>query len=172
MKKYILGVFIFILSVLVLVGCESDATTSGESDGTESKPKEVATYKVGEDIYVTNDSDKYRLKITGVKETKERNEYSDKQAKKVIVVSYEYENISSDSDLYISSMDFKAYDKENNSLETYEVIDYKYPTEISQGRKTTAEMVFALNSDSNYMELEYYDNVWNSSSDCKIVLEW
>lgn len=172
MKKILLGI-VMAFGVLVLTGCDSTATTSNENDGKgENTTKELATYGLNEDIYVTNDEGKYRIKITGVKETKERNEYSETEAKRVVIVSYEYENISLTDDLYISSMDFKGYDKENNSLETYEVIDYKYPNNISTGRKAAAEMVWALNSDTNYIELEYYDNMFNSSADCIIKIEW
>ncbi len=183
MKKLFLGIFIVLFSVLILTGCdfESTATTSAEEDktssdkedsGTSSNVKEIPNYKINDNIYVTNSSGKYRFKITGVKETEERNQFSDTQAKKVIVISYEYENQTLQNNLYISSMDFKAYDKDDYILETYEVINYKYPSSVSTGHKETAEMVFALNNDINYIELEYYDNFFNSKPDCKIILEW
>ena len=73
--------------------------------------------------------------------------------------------------MYISELEFKLYDKENNQLETYPV-STKYPSTISKGRKTTASVAYALNSDSNYIELEYYDNMFNSKANCKVVFEW
>lgn len=172
MKRNFLGIFIILLSIFILAGCDSGATTSNEDDGSNTSTKDLSTYKINEDIYVTNNDGKYRIKLTGIKESKERNQFSDTEAERVVVISYEYENQSLEDDLYISSMNFKAYDKDNNSLETYEVIDYKYPSEISTSRKATAEMVFALNNDSNYIELEFYDNMFNSKPDCKIILEW
>ena len=170
MKKILFSICL-ILSIFILTGCDSGATTSGESSG-ESKTKELATYKVNEDIFIKTDDGEYRLKITGIKETKKRNEYDDTECDRSFIISYEYENISLEDDLYISSMDFKAYDKDNNSLETYEAIDYKSTDSVSTGRKSSGEMVWALNNDNNYIELEFYNNMWDSSPDCKIILEW
>ncbi len=149
-----------------------DLLDMNTGNNSSSNIKDLSSHKLNDDIYINNDDGKYRLKITGIKESKQRNEYSDKEAKKVIVISYEYENLTLEDDLYISSTNFKAYDNDNNSLETYEVIDYKYPNKVSNGRKATAEMVFALNNDSNYIELEFYDNPYNSKSNTKIALEW
>ena len=88
-----------------------------------------------------------------------------------IGIEYEYENISKEDDLSVSEFNFKLYDKENNQLETYPITT-KYGTSISKGRKTTASVAYALNSDSNYIELEYYDNMFNDKANCKIVFEW
>ena len=74
--------------------------------------------------------------------------------------------------------DTKVNDTPNNStnnkisLEDYPIYDIKYSDTVGVGRKSSGEMAFALNNSSNYLELEYYDNVWNSSSDCIIKLEW
>ena len=149
----------------------SNVTTSTNSDGTTSSTNDLATYKLNEDIYVTNSSGKYRIKFTKISETSDRNEFSDTKANRVVVIEYEYENISQENDLYISEMDFKLYDKENNRLETYPV-STKYPSNISKGRKATASVAYALNSDSNYLELEYYANMFNSKANCKVVFEW
>lgn len=171
MKKIILTLTI-IVSILLVTGCDSGATTSDNTNSI-SKTREQQTYHMNDNIYITKaDGTEYRIKITGIKETNDRNEYSDTRADRVVIIDYEYENISMEDDLYISSMDFKAYDKDNNSMQTYEVIDYKYSDTISTGRKATAQMVFALNNTNNYIELEFYDNMWNSKSNCKIILEW
>ena len=161
-----LGVFLFNLT-----GCTSDASTSNEASGNEIKNPVKKTYGLNEDVYITNSDGEYRLKITGISETSERNEYSDKVADRVIIISYEYENISLNEDLYISDYEFSAYDYDSNSLETYPV-DTKYPSSVSTGRKATDSMSFALNNNNNYVELEFYDNMWNSSSDCIFKLEW
>ena len=136
-----------------------------------SKSSSLTTYKLNDDILVKNRDGEYRIKFTNIRETSDRNEYSDKQADRVVIIEYEYENISKESDLYISDMCFKIYDKNNIKLETYPV-SVKYPDSISIGRKTTASVAFALNDDTNYLELEFYDNPFNSRSDFKVVLEW
>lgn len=171
MKKRSFLVFSVILLLITLTGCESSATTSGtQSSNTPTVSKK--TYGLNEDIYITNDSGEYRLKITNIKETSDRNEFSDVDADRVVIISYEYENISLNDDLYINEYDFKVYDADSNSLEDYPIYDIKYSDTVGVGRKSSGEMAFALNNSSNYLELEYYDNVWNSSSDCIIKLEW
>ena len=151
------------------VGSGSDVTTSN-SGGTASTA-DLTTYKLNDDIYVKSDSGEYRVKFTKIYETKERNEFSEKTANRVVIIEYEYENISKENDLLISEMNFKLYDKENNQLESYPV-STKYGNSISKGRKATASEAFALNSDSNYIELEFYDNYFNNKPNCKVAFEW
>ncbi len=175
MKK-LKNLFLLLLcSIMFLVfavgSSSSNVTTSSNGSGLPSSTKDLATYKLNDDIYVKNQSGEYRVKFTKIYETSNRNQYSDKQANRVIVIEYEYENISQEEDLYVSELDFKLYDKENNQLETYPV-DTKYSSYISKGRKATASVAYALNSDSNYIELEFYDNMFSSSANCKVIFEW
>ena len=165
----LLLILVGIMFMVFAVGSGSDVNTS--TSGNKASKAELTTYKLNDDIYVTNNSGEYRLKFTKITETKERNEFSDKKANRVVVIEYEYENISQEDDLNISDWDFKLYDKENNQLETYPVTT-KYGSSISKGRKTTASVAYALNSNSNYIELEYYDNMFSSKPNCKIVFEW
>lgn len=169
LKYLVLLLICGIVYFMLAVGSSSDSTSvSSNSDGSG----ETTIYHLNEDIYITKSTGKYRVKFTNIKETKERNRYSDKEAKRVIVIDYEYENIDQESDLYVSDVtNFKLYDKDNNVLETYPV-DIKYATSIGKGRKGSASVAYALNNDSNYIELEYYDNTWNSSPDCKVIFEW
>ena len=138
-------ILIIVVAVIILVGIFSD--TINKSSGS------------------------YTLTITGITETADRNQFSDVVANRVIIISYSYENTSYENGLYISSVNFKVYDKDNNLLQTYPVL-LKYPQEISVGRKTDATMAYALNNDQNYVELEYYDNVFNSKYDSKFNIEW
>ena len=162
------GAFFFVCAL----GSGTNATSSGDSEGTESETHDLKTYKVGEDIYVTNDYGKCRIKITNVEETSRRNEFSDVEAKKVVLISYEYENMTREDDLSISDWNFKLYDKDNNKLETYPDANQKYGGAVSKGRKTTAIDAYALNNDNNYIELEFYDNMFNSKPNFKVTLEW
>ena len=159
-----------ILLLITLTGCDSNAVTS-DTQGSSTPSVNKKIYGLNEDVYITNDSGEYRLKITGIKETSERNQFSDVEANRVVIISYEYENISLTDDLYISDYDFKVYDKDNNNLETYPA-DTKYSSSVGVGRKSSGEMALALNNNNNYMEVEFYDNMWNSSSDCIFKIEW
>ena len=177
MKKTIIkNLFILLLCGVIYftfaVGSGSNVTTSSSDVGTQSTKSEVSKYKLNEDIYITNSSGKYRLKFTKIYETNDRNQYSDITANRVVIVEYEYENLTLPNDLYISSMDFKVYDKENNVLESYPATETKYASAVATGRKATASEAFALNSSSNYIELDYYDNIFNSKADCRVVIEW
>lgn len=169
-KMFFLTLFMF-LFLAMLTGCESSATTS-ETQNTEQPIVTKKTYGLKDDIYITNDNGEYRLKITGIRETTDRNQFSDIVADRVVIISYEYENISLSDDLYISDYDFKVYDADNNSLDDYPLYNIDFSDTVGVGRKSLGEMAFALNNGSNYLELEYYDNMWNSSSDCIIKLEW
>lgn len=170
MKRIIFILLVFCL--VVITGCESNVETSSQSSSDIStNTVEKKTYGVNEDVYVKNDSGEYRLKITGVTETDYRNQFSDTVADRVIIISYEYENISVEDDLYVSDYDFKVYDADNNKLESYPA-DTIYGGYVGIGRKASASMAFALNNSANYVELEFYDNMWNSSSDCIFKLEW
>ena len=40
----------------------------------------------------------------------------------------------------------------------------KYPQAISTGKKCTANMSFALNNESNNLEIEFYDNMFDGKA--------
>lgn len=141
-----------------------------EQTEASEQPKEK-TYKVGDTIKINNSDGSYTLTITGVSETADRNQFSDIKADRVIIIDYVYENIDTDDELYIFDLKFKAYDADNNTLEIYPA-DIKYSKSIGAGRKTTGQMAFALNNATNKIELEYFDNMFNDSKDCLIVIEW
>lgn len=151
------------------------ASSDLEEENNDSEIQATAaaeeTYKVGDVIQISTYNGSYSFTITGISETSDRNEFSDIQADRVVVIDYEYENIDVPEELYISDMNFKAYDADNNALETYPA-DIKYADSISAGRKTTGQMAFALNNPTNRIELEYFDNMFSSTKDCLIVAEW
>lgn len=153
-------ILIVALAIILIVGIfENGEETNYQKDNNnlnntieenkESK-KEPQKYGLNEPVIVTTRSGSYRLTFTGVTETSERNQFSDAQANRVILISYEYENINSEENIYIFDSHFKIYDNENNSLETYPVSD-KAGERVSIGRKTNATMAYALNSNTNHI---------------------
>lgn len=146
----------------------------------ESKPvrQEKKTYHIGDEILVETDEGSYSLCITGVSETSDRNQFSDKQADRVIIIDYRYENISHatefgdyyNDELHIGDFDFSMYDADGEVLETYPV-DTKYAQAVSVGHKSSGQMAYALNNSQNYIEAEYHDNMF-MGSDFTIILEW
>lgn len=174
-------ILIVALAIILIVGIFEDGEeTNYQKDNNnlnntveenkESK-KEPQKYGLNEPVIVTTRTGSYRLTFTGVTETSERNQFSDTQANRVILISYEYENINSEENIYIFDSHFKIYDNENNSLETYPVSD-KAGESVSIGRKTNATMAYALNSNTNHIEIEHYSNMFNSKYDCIFEIEW
>lgn len=162
-------------SFFAIASGEDAETSSNGEDGagtTASQESKMPEYKLNETVTVKTGQGEYTVKMTGVKETADRNQFSDIKAKKVILISYEYENKTYADDLSVSSMNMKVYDKENNLLETYPASGTKYGSSVGTGRKSNGVIAYALNSDSNYVEIEFYDNMFNSSADCKFILEW
>lgn len=165
MKRFLV-LFLSVCIIGTMCGCAS----TSKPDSSQATTGQTA-YAIGDEIIIKNDSGEYKLTITGVEETDDRNEFADSTPERVIIISYAYENISHNSDLYISEMNFKAYDKDNNAMDTYPLSTVEYPDSISTGRKTSAQLAYGLNSSDNYVELEFYDNMF-LDSDCKIALEW
>lgn len=155
-------------------GNDAETTSDGEENSSPNSSEEakMPEYKIGETVTVKTNSGEYTVKITDVKETASRNEFSDVKAEKVVLISYEYENKTYANDLSVSEMNMKLYDKENNLLETYPATEEKYGSSVGTGRKSNGVLAYALNSSSNYIEIEFYDNMFNSSADCKFILEW
>ena len=147
-------------------------------DETQTAGKEVEAYHIGDEILVETNNGKYSLCITGVSETPDRNQFSDKQADRAVIIDYKFENISHSTDfqnyhndeLFISELDFSMYDADGERLETYPA-EVKYAKSVSIGHKSSGQMAYALNNSQNYIEAEYHDNMF-MSSDFTIILEW
>ncbi len=168
MKK-ISALFLVLCLVISICACASNATV-GDTQTTKTVKDEKEDFKIGDEIFIQNSEGEYKFTITGVEETNDRNQFAEKNPNRVIIISYSYENISQASDLYLSDMNFKAYDSDNNAMDTYPA-SVDYPDSISSGRKASGQMAFGLDSEKNYIELEFYDNMF-MDSDCKIILEW
>lgn len=143
---------------------DDDTASDTKSLTDTAKLKEKEHYKVGDTVKVETDNGEYSFTIKGVSETAERNEYADTDPDRVILVDYEYENISYavefgdyfNDKLYLGTGDFEFYDAEGRSIDDYP-ISYAYPHSISPGHKTSGQMALGLNSDSNYIEIELDD---------------
>lgn len=184
-KKKLTGcliVFIFaviIVAAFLIIGIlgGSDETTT-ISDSTANSSVETAenkkTYKIGDTVTVKTDRGEYSLKFTGVRETNERNEFADENPKRVVILEYEYKNISFDSDVVVSYLYFRAYDKDGNALTVYPDASVKQTTNISQGKKATASVAYGLDSTENSVTVDFYDityeNIFNS--ECTFNLTW
>lgn len=105
----------------------------------------------------------WKLKILSVKTTEERNEFSDKKPKQVVVVSYAYENIGYEDDILDG-----LYLSPDQVIDASGSVGYKYPgnrthyaDEIPVGAKVEiAEEVFGLDNESKEILINFslYDD--------------
>lgn len=150
-----------ILAVISLITVFSEPT---DTETTSSNPNNnVQQCTVGDTITVKNTSgDDYTLQITSIKETKERNEYSDKNPKQVFVIDYTYTCNKASDGLYVSDMNFKIIDENGEIGETYPV-DVKDPQEITAGTTCKAQMAFGINNKSQKIKLQFFDNMFDGN---------
>lgn len=155
MKKLlslVMAIIVVCSFVFMALGSGSDAETSSNGTGTDASntnaAAELPVYGVGESVSVKTSSGEYTVKITGVKETSERNEFS------------------------VSEMNMKVYDKDSNLLETYPATEEKYGSSVGTGRKSNGVAAYALNNENSYIEIDFYDNMFNSKADCRFKIEW
>lgn len=176
MKKT--GVALMLILMLGVTGCgssvesvkktDTDAPMQGEAENTKAeKPEEDLVYTIGDRIVFDDD---YALTIISVKETDERNEFSEKEVEQVLIIEYLYENLSSDDEIYISEMEFKLVDEGGNMMDTYPVDAAHSPEYTPKGAKTLASFAVGTTSKSQKIDMHYYDNFFSSSSDCTFSL--
>lgn len=137
-----------------------DKSNSANNNAKPEEKKENKPFASGETAYLSSDKgvNLMSLTINSAKLIDDRNKFSDKKADKVVEIEYTYENIGLDENLQIFDSNFKIYDKSGNALETYPAGGEKHSQAISKGKKCTANMSFALNDESNELEIEFYKN--------------
>ena len=167
----ILGVVSFLIFLGIFLILFVFSTNTVKEAKRKANERNTPVYKMNEDIQISDTYGDYSIKITNVRESSERTKNAKIKADRVIVISYEYTNINMDQNLFITGARFNAYDKNNVMLQTYP-IDYLLPDYIARGRTAQAEMVYALNNDSNEVELEFYKNMFDGKAYCIIKLNW
>ena len=175
MKKTWIAVVLF--SILALSGCGSSVESVKKTDGDApvkkeepvdtpedavDEPDEDVVYTIGDRITF---DDLYALTIVSVKETEERNEFSEKEVEQVLLIEYLYENLRSEDEIYISDMEFKMVDEGGNMMDTYPVDSGFSPVYTPMGAKTLASFAVGTTEKSSKIEVHYYDNFFSSQSD-------
>lgn len=181
MRKILLLAITLVLSV-ILSGCLAIATQSlldaaSSDDASETESATNSTYAVGQKVTLPAKNGSFTLTVTSVEETDNRNEFTDKQPKHVILIKYQYENIDVDQDINLSTLSLKAYDSDGNLLDTYPAAESELSQTISAGGKTSACVAYGVDSDSKYIKLQYYN--WYtgdlddySRASCTFELTW
>lgn len=176
-KNKTISIIAIVLSVISLIVLFSDTSntkvtsTNSDSSKTTENSKKEEIYKVGDTVTIKNNSgDEYTLQITGIKETKDRNEFADKEPAQVFVIDYTYICNKSSDGLYVSDMNFKIIDEEGEIGESYP-ISVKDPQEISSGITCKAQMALCVYNKSNKIKLQYFDNMFNGTPDVVYEIE-
>jgi len=136
----------------------NSSTTSNNTTKTSSSKTSIAEIKLNEPYIITNSYGEYSITFEGVRETQDRNQFSDVNPNKVIFVDYNYENISSETDVYVSSMSYKVMDDSGNVLDTYPVSDStRNNNAVPMGGKSKGCDAFAIMTDTKTITILYYD---------------
>ena len=120
--------------------------------------------QLGDTIYITTSSGDYELTFTNAYYTDERNDYSSVVADKVIMLEYEYKNISYE-DRYMDGLficegiHYKVYDGDGYSLGTYPATLSYYQDSVSKNRSSKGSEAFAVVGDQTHYEIEVADTI-------------
>ena len=170
----IIGIVFAAICFVVLFSNESTTTvTSNNSNVSSGKEvtNRVQTYKLGDDITIKNNSgDEYNLQITDIRESSDRNQFSDKKPTQVFVIDYTYSCVKSTDSLYISDMNFKIIDETGEIGESYP-ISVKDPQSITAGTTCKAQMALCVYNESKKIKLQYFDNMFNGTPDVTYEIE-
>lgn len=152
----IAGIVLTIISLIIVFSSSSSTqTTSSNGEPQKCKLGDVVTIKASSDS-------EYTLSITGIKETKNRNEFSDKNPNQVFIIDYTYTCNKAEENIYVSDMNFKIIDEQGEIGETYPV-DIKEPQAIMSGITCKAQMAFGVNNKSSKIKLQFFNNMFDST---------
>lgn len=125
---------------------------------------QVYRFGLGETIPMTTNYGNYEITFTEAYFTDDRNQFSDKQADKVLIIVYEYKNVSYDDGfmdgLWISPYtDYSIYGEDGFALETYPASTPYYQEEAPIGRSSRGSEAFAVIGDQHSFEIQLGSDV-------------
>ena len=125
---------------------------------------QVYRFGLNETVPMTTTYGDYEITFTDAYFTDERNQFSDTQADKVLIVVYEYKNVSyvpdyTDGLFICEGLDYKVYGEDGFSLETYPASLPYYQDTVSVGRSSKGSEAFAVVGDQHHFEIELGSNV-------------
>lgn len=114
--------------------------------------------KLGELYAITTSNGNYNVSIEGIRFTDERNELSEIPAEYVFFLDFNYENISSTSEIYLSDSNFKVIDEQGNVLDNYPVSDdARRSKSIPVGDRCSASATYAMPTSSKTLRVIFYN---------------
>lgn len=164
-KKY--GLFAIVVAVLLVIILIVAGVTNDDNDKKDPAPV------VSDEATLQAQEGNYTLKITKVLEVEPNpKEEEAPEAESVAIVVYEYTNDDIAHGLVIGNTHFKAFDSRGKELEQYPQKDLFEPSEVGTSGTFTASVAFALNSDKDYLKIEYYKDISAKNPDVVFEQEW
>ena len=125
---------------------------------------QIYRFGLNETVTMTTTYGDYEITFTDAYFTDERNQFSDTQADKVLIIVYEYKNVSyvpdyTDGLFICEGLDYKVYGEDGFSLETYPASLPYYQDTVSVGRSSKGSEAFAVVGDQHHFEIELGSNV-------------
>ena len=135
-----------------------------EIKATVVETPQVYRFGLNETVPMTSNYGDYEITFTDAYFTDERNQFSDKQADKVLIIVYEYKNVSyvpnyTDGLFICEGLDYRVYGEDGFSLETYPASLPYYQDTVSVGRSSKGSEAFAVVGDQHHFEIELGSNV-------------
>lgn len=163
-KKYgliAIGIVVSLVIILIIAGVTNDDS------------KKDAAQVVSDEATLQAQEGNYTLKITKVLEVEPNPKDAEPpEAKSVAIVVYEYTNDDIAHGLVIGNTHFKAYDSKGRELEQYPQKDLFEPSDVGASGTFTASVAFALNSDDDYLKIEYFKDISAKKPDVVFEQEW
>ncbi|UDN63768.1 hypothetical protein [Clostridioides sp. ES-W-0016-02] len=165
LNKRILSLVLSLAVSISIVGCSSPSTSDDSTNkdaGTEQKKEEKKEYKFGDTIEMKDyEEGTYKLTFEGVRVTDERNEFAEIEAKKVVFVDFNYENVDCKETVFVTDgIEYQVTDGDGNMLQTYPVDDSaRMQQETTAGTKSKGTTAFAITTDSNAVKIIIKDKV-------------
>lgn len=165
-KKYVLTALGFVVALVVIILAVVGIT---KNDNEKKDPAPV----VSDEASLQAQEGNYTLKITRVLEVApDPKEENPPKAETVAIVVYEYTNDDIAHGLVIGNSHFKAYDSRGKELRQYPQNNLFEPSEVGTSGTFTASVAFALNSDKDYLKIEYYKDISAKKPDVVFEQEW
>ena len=125
---------------------------------------QIYRFGLNETVPMTTTYGDYEITFTDAYFTDERNQFSDTQADKVLIIVYEYKNVSyvpdyTDGLFICEGLDYKVYGEDGFSLETYPASLPYYQDTVNVGRSSKGSEAFAVVGDQHHFEIELGSNV-------------
>lgn len=161
----IVGIIIFFLAMFVFTSGDTNDTPKKISSNEETQTQ-ATEEKVNEPFKVGDTVETEDLRITFLKAEPYTEEY-DEPAKGHEFYKFEFEFVNiSDSDQYVSSMDFNCYADGYDMESAYSSEDKDLDATLSAGKKTKGVVCFEVPKDAKNISLEYETNYWSESKVC------